>query len=56
METFTPQEKRDLKTVFDVYDPVKNGCITVKDFRKVYKLLSPYYCNDSSVACFTVRV
>ncbi len=36
METFTPQEMRDLRTVFDVYDPSKSGHVTLKDFRKVH--------------------
>ena len=32
---FTQQEIRDLETVFDAYDPAKQGNLNMKDFRKV---------------------
>ena len=33
--SFTAQEMKDLRVVFDVYDPSKSGFITIGDVRKV---------------------
>ena len=33
--SFTAQEMKDLRVVFDVYDPSKSGFITISDVRKV---------------------
>lgn len=32
---FTMQELRDLREVFQVYDPSNTGSLTISDFRKV---------------------
>ncbi|XP_003388381.1 PREDICTED: caltractin-like isoform X2 [Amphimedon queenslandica] len=36
---FTMQELRDLREVFQVYDPSNTGSLTISDFRKVIKVL-----------------
>lgn len=32
---FTPQETRDLKTIFDMFDPSRHGKVSMNDLRKV---------------------
>jgi Ca2+-binding EF-hand superfamily protein len=38
-DKFTEQEIRDLKVVYDVYDPGDSGCVETKDIRKILKVL-----------------
>ena len=38
MAGLTDQEQRDLRIVFDVYDPASSGVIDVRDLRKVILL------------------
>ena len=35
-KVFTAQEVRDLKLIFDVYDPTNSECISLSDLRKVW--------------------
>jgi Ca2+-binding EF-hand superfamily protein len=44
-DKFTEQEIRDLKVVYDVYDPGDSGCVETKDIRKVQqsKLIEQKY-------------
>ena len=35
-KVFTAQEMRDLKLIFNVYDPTNSECISLSDLRKVW--------------------